>query len=308
MNAAEIQSKIDALGGPGRVVIPPGLHWIESTLRIERSDVTLAGEGNPVLMTREGVGDVLRIGTGESQIDGVRVTGLTVCGGEDGARPTNTGHGILIRKALRTKLVDVQVLRTALDCVSIEDSWWLKTEDCVFDLYHCGADAVAFRHGRDSNNVLHSHSRFVARRSGVACQIDHGASITFASAEFSGDDDAGTGLKIAGTGYGVNVLACYFENCGACAIDIAGSDGQILNPQLRGNFFSINKGTAIRLGAVVRGMLQGNCFAGEGFTAIEAQDTERSEGTVIEADNYLSSNTARRVVDTGGRTVNKWAL
>jgi hypothetical protein len=129
---AAIQAALDALRGPGTVVVPPGRYQIEGTLWIRGDDVTLLGSGSDnTVFYRE------TDGTNTSMVrargfEGVRVSGIRF---EGAPGPDSNGRevGVLLEDAANFRVDHAYFTHTGFAGVRTNGSSFGVVDHCTFE-------------------------------------------------------------------------------------------------------------------------------------------------------------------------------
>lgn len=202
-----IQQAFDSLQPRDDVLLlPAGNYKISYPLELRRKKrVTIFGYGAAITQQPK-KGDILRI-LGCEQ---TTLLGLTLR-----ANGNNAGNGFSIDNSPYSKLRDVTVWNTEKHCLLAHKSWWLATQDCVFQ--KPGIGHYALYQDRDMNNVFHMHTRFggylhdsddpsKAIRGGVL--HNRGVAVAFIACDFTGCSE---GLRIV-SGSNIQLQNCYLED------------------------------------------------------------------------------------------------
>lgn len=288
---AAIQAALDALGGPGTVLLTSGRYQVDGTLRIRNDGVTLQGSGmNQTVLFRvvDGTNTALVRATG---LSGVRITGIRFKGASNrdpvqGELSNGREVGVLLEDAADFRVDNSFFTHTGFAGVRTNGSSTGVVDHCVFeDQYKplvgtdgygvvvYGIDALEGEPFGSGRATFIEDSSFSLCRHAVAA--NKGARYVFRY-NYVAQNEIAHAVDAHGTEYGSTV--------GTEWIDV--NNNIIEDPIYRGYAVRIRGGM---------GVVWSNTFIGYNEGVELTQDTEQPTGPVYIWDDYIFPETSPMV-------------
>jgi hypothetical protein len=274
----DLQAAFTNIQSNQTIILQDGQYDINSPLTLNtKSYVTIRGLGRAII-NFTGTGHVLTL----TSCTSIKLENLQIQ--SNGA---NNGHGVYLNNSLRVNMLNCTVYNVSYHCLETLNSFWFSSKDCVFDKANTTGYSCV-HHGANSNNMLHLHSRFIAKNGNVNVLIDNGYGITISSCDISGD---GTNIGIdASAVAGLSIINNYFE---ANLIGLRyGNSQYTVGLEVSGNYFNAQVGNGIGIsivnGAYIR--IGGNYFIGlASSTGILVSTNNNNKFIDIASNNYFQS-------------------